>query len=125
MIRSFALPFAAITAALMLAQPTLASNMRWLEYSPVRFFTDQDWKLARAATRTALNDTSDGETVTWKNPDNGNHGSVTPVSTQSREGTTCRQLLIKNHARNLDGQGQFDFCQKPDGKWAAVSNMPK
>ena len=125
MTRSFLLPFAAFTAALVFAQPALSSNMRWLEYSPVRFFTNKDWEIAKEAARTALNDKTDGETVSWKNPETGNYGSLTPLTTVTKKGMKCRLLHIMNHANNLDGQAKYEFCQKPDGKWKAATSLPQ
>lgn len=101
-------------------QTAHAANLRWLNYSPVRFFTDQDWDIATAAGRQALNDTEDGVTVEWKNPASSHYGSLTPLSTATKDGMTCRQLKIVNHANNLDGSSVYEFCKKPDGTWGAV-----
>jgi surface antigen len=104
-----------------LSQTVLASTeLRWLNYSPVRFFTDKDWDLAKNAAREALNNTKDGQTVEWQNPASDNRGSLTPVSTTIKDGRTCRDLAIKNYANKLEGGGTYEFCQKPDGKWGAT-----
>lgn len=108
----------------LVAQPLLASNLRWLNYSPVRFFTDQDWEIATAAGRKALNETKDGETVSWENPKSGHFGSLTPLGTATRNGATCRQLRIVNNAKGMMGSSIYEFCQKPDGKWGAVEGIP-
>lgn len=114
---------AMILAALILLGGTTsvcATNLQWLNYSPVRFFTDQDWQLAKAAARNALDNAKDGETVEWKNAKSGNFGSLTPIATESKDGTTCRMLKIANHARDLDGTSVYEFCQRSGGRWAAV-----
>ena len=107
-----------------LIQPAVANELRWLNYSPVRYFTDQDWEMAKSAARQALNDAKDGETVEWKNPKSQNYGSLTPLSSTNKKGTTCRELKIVNHANHLDGSSVYEFCQKPDGKWGATKGDP-
>lgn len=59
-----------------------------------------------------------GETITWKNPDNGNRGSVTPV----REGTSssgryCREFQQSITVAGRTQQGFGIACQQPDGTW--------
>jgi len=92
-------------------------ELRWLNNSPVRHFTDADWQMAKAAMRDALESSADGDTVSWENPETGTHGSVTPQTTETRNGMTCRQAKISNHARHLDGGGTFLFCRRADGSW--------
>jgi surface antigen len=106
--------FASLT---FFAQLTQASNLRWLDYSPARHFTDQDWEIATAAAREALNDKEDGVAVSWENPASKNHGTLTPLNTQQADNTTCRDLRIENHAGGLSGNVIYQFCQQPDGKW--------
>jgi surface antigen len=103
-----------------LVAPAVATDLRWLNHSPVRFFSAADWDLAREAARRALNKAQDGETVAWTNPDSSHHGSVTPLSTTARDGATCRELKIANHAKRLHGSSVYLFCRQPDGRWAAV-----
>ena len=45
---------AAAGLCFVLVGSSVATDLRWLNYSPVRFFTDQDWDLAVAAGRRAL-----------------------------------------------------------------------
>lgn len=114
------LALAALASITMFSQALSASQLRWLNYSPVRYFTDQDWEIAKNAARDALNEGEDGVTVNWNNPDSKNYGSLTPLSTSQKNGRTCRELKIENHANNMDGSAVYEFCQKPDGKWGAV-----
>jgi surface antigen len=103
-------------------QPAIALDLLWLNQSPARHFTDEDWDLAKEAASKALNTAKDGETVSWKSPTSDTHGSFTPLSTSTRQDTTCREVRTTNHARNLDGGSVINFCQQPDGDWALVSN---
>ena len=122
--RTLAKRVASAVFLFLLTEPLFASNLRWLNYSPVRFFTDQDWNLATEAGRKALNDSADGETVKWNNPQSGSHGSLTPISTSTLDGQRCRKLKIENSASNMQGSSIFDFCLKADGKWGAVGTNP-
>jgi len=111
----------ALALITLFSQVAYSSQLRWLNYSPVRYFTDADWDIAKTAARNALNDGKDGVTVNWDNPESKNHGSLTPLSTNLKNGTTCRHLKIENHANGLSGMAVYEFCKKPDGKWGAVS----
>lgn len=107
-----------LALACILAQgSSWAVNLRWLDYSPVRFFNDRDWELARGAADDALDNGKDGATVSWENPETGHRGSLTPLDTRQRNGRTCRNLVIENHARGLSGRSEFLFCQQPGGDW--------
>jgi len=95
-----------------------AYNLGFLNNSPVRYFTDQDWELSTAAIRKALNETKDGDTVSWENPKTKYSGTVTPTQTETRDAVTCRRLQIVNNAKGRTGSSRYRFCQKPDGTWA-------
>lgn len=115
--------FAAIVFGL-LVQPAAAFDLQWLNQSPARYFTDEDWKLSGEAADKALDTAKDGETVSWKNPTSGANGTYTPTSTTTEQGMTCREVKIVNHAGNVDASSFMKSCQKPDGKWALVSDAP-
>lgn len=115
--------FAAIVFGL-LVQPAGAFDLQWLNQSPARYFTDEDWKLSQEAADKALDTTKDGETLSWKNPASGANGTYTPISTTTEQGMTCREVKIFNHAGTVDATSFMKSCQKPDGKWALVSDAP-
>jgi len=94
-----------------------AQNIRWLEYSPVRYFDDQDWDMARAAVRKALEDGGQEAPVRWTNAESGHSGSAAVVETMQRADQECRRVRIENAARGLTGQSVFVFCRQPDGEW--------
>lgn len=87
------------------------------EETPIAKFTDKDLSLLQSATRDALNDGADGATVTWRNPDTGASGSLTPLRTTHSEQHECRLMRVINHAKGLSEDSQFWFCQMPDGTW--------
>jgi surface antigen len=109
-----------IAVLLLMSQSVFASGLRWLNYSAVRYFTDQDWNMLTESGRKALNDSKDGQSVSWKNATSGNHGSLTPLSTSKQRGTTCRKLKISNHARGMSGSSTYTFCKNAAGKWDAI-----
>ena len=63
------------------------------------YLDDQDKRTAAAATQQALNDKPSGTTTTWKNPDSGNSGSVTPIRTYQ---TADRPVLPRVRADGDD-----------------------
>ena len=83
---------------------------------------DQDKRTAAATTQQALEDKPSGATTTWKNPDSGNSGSVTPVRTyQSASGQYCREY---EQTVTIGGKPQKSYgtaCRQPDGSWQIVS----
>jgi surface antigen len=114
-----------LVAALLTGTPAVGwsnSGLLWLHDSPVRYFNDADWEMARETVRAALNEAADGETREWSNEKTGHHGSATPKSTSDETGVTCRDLQIRNHANRMDGGGVFPFCRQPDGKWQLKQN---
>ena len=63
-----------------------------------------------------------GATSTWKNPDSGNQGTVTPKKTYRKaDGTYCRefQQTITVGGRTEEAYGTA--CRQPDGSWKLVS----
>ena len=74
-------------------------------------------------TQQSLEAVPSGSTSTWKNPDSGNSGSITPQRTyQKTEGTYCReyQQTISVGGRTEEAYGTA--CRQPDGTWQVVNN---
>lgn len=94
-----------------------AVNLRWLEYSPVRYFSDRDWELARGAADEALRNRADGEPVQWHNPDTGHSGRSVPLRSMERGSKPCRELAVENEARGMSGRSVFLFCLQPNDEW--------
>jgi len=59
-----------------------------------------------------------GQSSTWRNPDSGNSGSITPTRTyQSGSGQYCREY---QQEITVGGEPQQSFgtaCRQPDGSW--------
>ena len=96
---------ALILAALVATTPLLsqASNMRFLEFSPSAFFTEEDWDMVRGAAADLLDNHPDGKSVAWKNEANGHNGKLTVLSTYSEFGTTDLHIVdLEPHAGQCD-----------------------
>ncbi len=70
----------------------------------------------------ALEYTRTNQTTSWRNPDTGNYGRVTPVETYlASEGRYCREYLQEIV---IDGQLQQAYgtaCRQPDGSWKIIN----
>lgn len=69
----------------------------------------------------ALETADNGQSLPWKNPQSGNHGTVTPVNYyQNDNGQYCREYsqTISVGGRTESGYGRA--CRQPDGSWKIV-----
>ncbi|HYM30795.1 MAG TPA: RT0821/Lpp0805 family surface protein [Candidatus Cybelea sp.] len=77
---------------------------------------------AALANQRALEYNRAGEPMTWRNPDSGNSGTVTPQRTyQTAEGQYCREY---QQTITVGGQTQTAYgraCRQPDGSWKIVN----
>lgn len=63
-----------------------------------------------------------GETISWENPQSGNHGTITPVKQgKSSSGELCREyqqtIVVEGRAETAYGTA----CQQADGTWRLVN----
>lgn len=82
-----------------------------------------DKEKAERTYQSALENSRKGTTSTWRNPDSGHYGTITPVKTyKNRTGQYCRefQQTIYVGGRRQDGYGTA--CRQPDGSWQIVGN---
>jgi surface antigen len=74
-------------------------------------------------TQYALEKQPSGASSTWRNPDSGNHGSITPQPAyQDSSGQYCREY---QQTVTVGGQQQDAYgtaCRQPDGTWKIVNN---
>jgi surface antigen len=64
-----------------------------------------------------------GQASTWRNPDSGHYGTITPMRTvEQPNGQVCRefQQTIVVGGQSQDGFGTA--CRQPDGSWRIVSS---
>jgi surface antigen len=109
---SWALPLAAL-----LTLAVQAASLGWMKGETARYFTDRDWELVGQTLRAALDDAPDGETREWSNEKSGARGSMTPLSTETRDDVTCRRLRVESVARGSSSSHSYLFCRRGDGPW--------
>ncbi len=80
-------------------------------------FNEKDFELLKEAGREALDNQPDQTEIEWHNPDTGNSGSVSVLSTRMIEDKTCRDALLKNNARTIQGTVRYLLCRQDDGTW--------
>ena len=77
---------------------------------------------AGKAQQSALENNRSGQVASWRNPDTGNSGKITPKSAvQSAGGEYCRGY---EHEIKVDGRTevvQGTACRKPDGTWRVIN----
>lgn len=112
---------AALILVTALIAPAQASNMRFLEFSPSAFFTEEDWTLLRQAANNLLNEHADGESVTWKNDATGHNGRMTLIDTYSDFGTTCRRMKVFSDAIQVSATRLVNMCKNKQGEWKVLN----
>ncbi len=78
----------------------------------------RDKELAIQAANNAFENARTGEASTWRNPDSGNSGSITPTRTyQAPSGGYCREyqqdIIVGGETHKSYGTA----CRQPDGSW--------
>ena len=62
-----------------------------------------------------------GQQTTWRNPDSGNYGTVTPTRTYQEGGQYCREY---NQTITVGGKTEKAYgqaCRQPDGSWKVLN----
>ena len=68
--------------------------------------------------QSALEKAKANETVTWKNPDSGNSGTITPTRTfQTATGSYCREYTQTVMVGGQKNEAFGTACRQPDGAW--------
>ncbi|MEO9901228.1 RT0821/Lpp0805 family surface protein [Nisaea sp.] len=74
------------------------------------------------ATQNSLETNQLGKPTVWKNPDSGNHGTVTPTSTyKTVRGEYCREFTQTIFIGGKSEEGVGKACRQPDGTWKIKS----
>lgn len=69
----------------------------------------------------SLEHTRTNQTTSWRNPDSGNYGSITPVDTyQTTAGRYCREYLQQIVVGGEPRQAYGTACRQPDGSWEII-----
>lgn len=69
----------------------------------------------------ALENNKTGASSSWKNPDSGASGTITPTKTYERNGTYCREFSQTINVGGKAEKGYGTACRQPDGSWQIVN----
>jgi surface antigen len=71
-------------------------------------------------TQTTLETAPSGHATTWRNPDSGNYGTITPTRTYQVEDRYCREYQQTVTVGGRSEQAFGRACRNPDGTWQIV-----
>ena len=74
----------------------------------------------RAQTQ-ALESNKSGSGATWKNPDSGASGTITPTKTYEKAGRYCREYTQTINVGGKTEKGYGTACRQPDGAWEVIN----
>lgn len=82
----------------------------------------QDRFYMQRAQREAFEYTPSGQAATWRNPDTGHGGSVTPrPAYEVQDGEYCREFTQEIEIGGRVEEGYGTACRQPDGSWKIAS----
>lgn len=83
---------------------------------------DTDKLMAQKSSQKALESAPSGSAVAWKNPDNGNFGTITPTKTyKQNDGSYCREYTQTINIGGKEEKAYGKACRQADGAWQMVS----
>lgn len=81
----------------------------------------KDKEMAAQNAQRSFEDSRSGQTSTWRNPDSGNYGSITPTRTyQESNGQYCREYTQEITIGGELHQSHGTACREPDGSWRTM-----
>lgn len=89
--------------------------------TPASSFTNKDWQRFDEELDYSLNNVSNGSPVSWVAATSGVSGVFVPLSTETKNQKTCRNItisLIDRQGRTSDGS--YRFCQQADHSWTRI-----
>jgi surface antigen len=82
----------------------------------------QDRRIAAQNSQNALETAPSGTTTTWRNPDSGHSGTLTPTRTyQNNSSQYCREFQQTITVGGKQEQSYGTACRQPDGAWKTVT----
>jgi len=73
-------------------------------------------------TNQALETGPSGQSVSWRNPDSGHYGTVTPrPAVQNSSGEYCREYTQTVNVGGRTEEAYGHACRQPDGTWKIVN----
>jgi surface antigen len=106
---------AAFALVTTLALPALAINEMFAKDAPIARMTAEDFEIAGAVMRKALDEGQDGHAYPWTNPATSASGTVTPLASFTRQGLHCRGAAFTITTRGETSRSAWNLCRMPDG----------
>ena len=113
----------AIVLALAASAATAQNWIGLLKNTPAERFDKEDLRIFVATSDKALDETPDGQTLSWENPKTQHHGQITVLRSFESKGRSCKDLRVRNEADGRKGDNKLSWC-KVDGKWRLLSASP-
>jgi surface antigen len=113
----------AIALALASSAATAQNWIGLLKNTPAERFDKEDLRIFVATSDKALDETPDGQTLSWENPKTQHHGQITVLRSFESKGRSCKDLRVRNEADGRKGDNKLSWC-KVDGKWRLLSASP-
>jgi len=114
-----------VASAVMLLTGTAtagASNLNFLNDTPMSYIKKPDMDSIKVALTDVLNTRKDGETTQWTNEGTGNSvkidAAMTPESTSQEGGKTCRLVTVVLTAKGQSMNLHPKFCGTGRTDWA-------
>ena len=79
-----------------------------------------DKQMIETSSRQALEFSPSGNSVEWRNPDNGNSGVITPTKTFKKSGHYCREYIQEVTIGGTRQRAYGKACHQPDGNWKII-----
>ena len=117
-----------LTITILLTSAATAQNISFLSKGPIAYLDDDDKAMLFETLNQALDNSADGESVTWDNPESGHHGRIEILDTHEDYDTTCRTIRTHTTASGREGGGVYRLCRADDNSWRFAprrrSNQP-
>jgi surface antigen len=98
-------------------QFAVAQNIQFMHRGPIAYMDEVDKEILSQTLQVALEESEDGESLRWSNPDSGSEGTIEVLDTHEDYGTTCRTIRSKSTASGREGGGLYRLCRADDGSW--------
>ncbi|WP_353191566.1 RT0821/Lpp0805 family surface protein [Pandoraea pnomenusa] len=120
--RSIAFGTALVIGASVAMPAFAASNLSFMDNSPLAFMRRADNASIAKAAGQVLSDKQDNETTEWTNKGTGNPTAITaqltPTNTQKTDEQTCRDLIVVLGARGQQVTLRLPACKQGEkGHW--------
>ncbi|MES9986085.1 MAG: RT0821/Lpp0805 family surface protein [Candidatus Thiodiazotropha sp. 6PLUC1] len=102
-----------------------AVGFRMAEIMPAKYFTEEDWALAKKTVNNALEKGKMDETFSWRNDSTGHRGLYRVLNSLEVDQKQCRDLLVLHEAGQAKANGKYRFCKVESGEWKTIGKTPE